>query len=141
MPTAKTKKQPITNITLSRTAAGLVDQDWPDVGQPEGELSIDVFHDRNNVYIQSTVAGVKPSDLEISVHHDMVTIRGERKNEHQAVSDDYFCRECFWGRFSRSVILPFNVQTDKIEAELTDGILTVTLPKLKRQRTIPIAVT
>ena len=138
MPTTKTKKQP---ITLSRTAAGLTDTDWPDVDQPEGELSIDVFHDQDNIYIQSTVAGVKPSDLQISVHHDMVTIRGERKNEHQAAGDDYFCRECFWGRFSRSIILPFNVQTDKILAELTDGVLTVTLPKLKRQRNIPISVT
>src|SRR3989344_5478468 len=106
MPTTKTKKQP---ITLSRTVAGLTDTDWPDVDQPEGELSIDVFHDQDNIYIQSTVAG-----------------------------DDYFCRECFWGRFSRSIILPFNVQTDKILAELTDGVLTVTLPKLKRQRNIPI---
>lgn len=133
----KTKKQ---NIIMSRTAAELIDQDWPDVDQPEGELSVDVFQDENTIYIQSTLAGVKPDEVEISVHHDMVTIRGERKNEHQAAGRDYFCQECFWGRFSRSIILPSNVQTDKIQAEITDGVLTITLPKLKRQRTIPITV-
>lgn len=136
MPT-KIKKQ---NITMSRTAAELIDQDWPDVDQPEGELSVDVFQDESTIYIQSTLAGVKPDDVEISVHHDMVTIRGERKNEYQAAGRDYFCQECFWGRFSRSIILPSNVQTDKIQAEITDGVLTITLPKLKRQRTIPIKV-
>lgn len=133
----KSKKQ---KIIFSRSAGELTDQQWPEVEEPEGELSIDVFQDKNNIYIQSAMAGVKPENLEISVHHDMVTIRGRREKNQIVAQKDYFYQECFWGKFSRSIILPFNIKTDQIKAEIDNGILTITLPKLKHQHNIPIEV-
>ncbi len=105
----------------------------------EGQLSIDVFQDENNIYVKSTVAGAKPEDIDISVHNDMLTIRGKREQEEKIKADDYFYQECFWGKFSRSIILPTEVDVDKIEASLKDGILIVVLPKIKA-RSIPIKI-
>lgn len=106
----------------------------------DGQLLLDVYHDKENIYIKSTIAGVKPEDLEISLNNDMLTIRGVRKQTDEVEEKDYFYKECYWGGFSRSIILPTEVKSDKISATLKDGVLTITLPKLERQRTIPIAI-
>lgn len=118
------------------------DLDYPEwmVSENEGQLTIDVFQDKNNVYVVSTVAGVKPDDLEISVNNDMLTIRGFREEQQAVSSQDYFFKECFWGSFSRSIILPVDVVTDKISASLDSGVLKITLPKLKRQRKIEVKI-
>lgn len=95
----------------------------------EGQLSVDVYQDNNSIIIKSTIAGVEPDDIDISFHNDMLTIRGERKHEKSIDEDDYFYKECYWGSFSRSIILPLEVQTDKIKATIKNGILTIVLPK------------
>lgn len=112
--------------------------DWAD--ENEGQLLLDVFQDKENIYIRSTIAGVKPEDLEISLHNDMMTIRGKRSQESEIEEKNYFYRECYWGNFSRSLILPAEVKSDKISAVLKDGVLTITLPKIERQRNIPIKI-
>lgn len=98
----------------------------------EGQLSIDVFVEGNNLIIKSTIAGVRPENIDISINQDMLTIRGRREEEKKIEESNYLYRECYWGSFSRSIILPFEVRADKIEAELENGILTVTLPKAKQ---------
>ncbi len=95
----------------------------------EGQLTLDVFQDDANVYIQSTIAGVRPEDIDVSITNDMVTIKGERKKDMQVRDEDYFYQECYWGAFSRSVILPVDVIADEAEANLKNGILTVKIPK------------
>lgn len=94
-----------------------------------GQLAVDVYQDKNNVIIKSAVAGVKPEDLDISINNDMITVRGTRHKDHQVEEDNYFYKECYWGGFSRSIILPCEVKMDKVEAGLKNGILTVILPK------------
>jgi len=106
----------------------------------EGQLLLDVFQDDKNIYIKSTIAGVRPQDLDISVNNDMLTIRGSRSHEQAVSQKDYFFQECYWGNFSRSIILPTEVKSDKISATLKNGVLTVTLPKLERKRNIPVKV-
>ena len=110
--------------------------------EAEGQLLLDVYQDKDNIYIKSAIAGVKPEDLEISLNNDMLTVRGTRKSERVAdASDvDYFYQECYWGSFSRSIILPVEVKTDKISAVLKNGVLTITLPKTLRRTNIPIKV-
>jgi HSP20 family protein len=95
----------------------------------EGQLTIDVYQTDNDIVIKSTIAGVKPEDLDISINNDMVTIKGERKNEEMIDSGNYYYQECYWGAFSRSVLLPVDVISDKTEASLKNGILTLRLPK------------
>ncbi len=96
----------------------------------EGQLSVDVYQDKNSIVIKSTIAGVEPDDIDISFHNDMLTIRGERKHDKTISEDDYFYKECYWGSFSRSIILPLEVQVDKIKATIKNGILTIVLPKV-----------
>lgn len=95
----------------------------------EGQLTIDVYQTDNDIIIKSTIAGVKPEDLDVSINNDMLTIRGERKQEEEISQEDYYYQECYWGGFSRSVILPVDVLPDKVEASMKNGILTIKLPK------------
>ena len=113
-------------------------EEW--LSEYEGELNIDMYQTRDNVIIKSTIAGVKGDDLDITIANDMLTIRGERKREEKIDQEDYFYQECYWGGFSRSVILPVDVDTEHIEADLKDGILTVILPKAAKARTKKIRV-
>lgn len=95
----------------------------------EGQLTIDVYQTDGEVVIKSTIAGVKPEDLDVSINNDMVTIKGERKNEEVVHQENYYYQECYWGHFSRSVVLPIDIISDKAEAALKNGILTIRLPK------------
>jgi HSP20 family protein len=106
----------------------------------EGQLTIDVYQTDNDIVIKSTIAGVKPEDLDVSINSDMVTIRGERKNEEQISDENYYYQECYWGSFSRSVILPIDVVSEKAEASMKNGILTIRLPKADNTRTKKIQV-
>ena len=75
------------------------------------------------------VAGVKPEDLDVAISRDMVTVKGKRENERTVADDDYFHKELYWGSFSRSIILPAEVDPKRVEAELENGVLTITLHK------------
>jgi HSP20 family protein len=95
----------------------------------EGQLTIDVYQTDNDIVIKSTIAGVKPEDLDVSINNDMVTIKGDRKNDETVDHGNYYYQECYWGSFSRSILLPVDVVSEKIEASLKNGILTIRLPK------------
>jgi HSP20 family protein len=95
----------------------------------EGQLSVDVYHNDKEIVVRSTVAGVKPDDLNIMVNNDLLTIRGKRETEANINSSDYLYRECYWGGFSRTIVLPEDVKADKIKATLKNGLLTIVLPK------------
>ena len=107
---------------------------------PMGQLAIDVFETDNDIILKAPIAGVDPDDLEISITDDVVSVEGERKKCKEAKDPDYFIQECYWGKFSRSYILPIEVDADKGKAELKDGILTVTIPKTvkSQKRVLPI---
>lgn len=94
----------------------------------EGKLSIDVYLKEGNIFIISAIAGVKAENLEILVDRDILTLKGERKNDFQADKKDYLHQECFWGSFSRTVLLPCEIRTDEIKANLKNGILVIKLP-------------
>lgn len=94
----------------------------------EGQLTLDVFRDGNDIIIKSTIAGVSPDEIDISITNDMVTVKGERKKEQKVKGSDYYYQELYWGRFSRSVILPVDIDPDKAKASMKNGILTIRLP-------------
>jgi len=95
----------------------------------EGQLSIDVYQTGEQIVVKSTIAGVRPEDLKISLHHDLLTIKGSRQTNQEIKEDEYLYKECYWGSFSRSIILPAQVDEKRVEAELENGVLTVTLYK------------
>lgn len=113
-------------------------EDW--LSEYEGQLTIDMYQTKDNVIIKSTIAGVKPEDIDVTIANDMVTVRGERKRDFEAEASDYFYQECYWGSFSRSVVLPVDVDIENVTADLKDGILTVILPKAAKAKAKKIKV-
>ncbi|TSC98204.1 MAG: hypothetical protein Greene101447_167 [Parcubacteria group bacterium Greene1014_47] len=108
--------------------------------EPEGELAVDVYQTDQEIVIQSTVAGVGPDDLDINMENDVVTISGTRNNPNPEEEKNYFYQECYWGPFSRQIILPEEVDINRIEASLKDGIFTLRLPKMERQKVRKIKI-
>ena len=106
----------------------------------EGQLTIDVYQTEDEIVVESTIAGVDPDDIEIDATSDSVTVRGERQKSIDVGDADYFYQECFWGRFSRSVILPQEVDPDKAYSNLKNGVLTIHLPKINKDRARKISV-
>lgn len=102
--------------------------------ESEGQLAIDVYQTPSEIIVESTVAGVRPDELDVDITNESVTIRGERKREEKVVDENYLYQECYWGRFSRSIILPQDIDPDKAQAEFKNGILRVRLPKIDRTR-------
>jgi HSP20 family protein len=96
----------------------------------EGQLIVDVFQDKSHIVIQSAVAGVSSEDLDISIAKDMITIKGRRLPERNIPSSNYFHQELYWGNFSRSIILPADIDPDNTKASMKNGVLTIRLPKL-----------
>lgn len=105
-----------------------------------GQLSVDVYQTEKEIIIQSPIAGASEEDLDISITNDMITIRGKRELTEQIPEENYFYKECYWGPFSRSIILPTPVKIDEAVAEFQKGILTIRLPKATISHTIKINV-
>jgi HSP20 family molecular chaperone IbpA len=106
----------------------------------EGTLPVDVYQTPNEIIIRAFVAGVRADELNVSISRDMVVIEGSRE-ERDSVSDaDYFARELFWGSFSKTILLPQEVDVDTSTASAKDGLLTLTLPKHDKARQTKIRV-
>ncbi|MCR4322829.1 MAG: Hsp20/alpha crystallin family protein [Candidatus Azambacteria bacterium] len=106
----------------------------------EGQLSLDVYQTENDVVIKSTVAGISSDDIDITITNDMLTVKGSRSCDEEIRPEDYYYQECYWGPFSRSVILPADVEADLIKATLKNGILTIRLPKSEKIKTKKISI-
>lgn len=105
----------------------------------EGQLSVDVFREGNDLVIRSTVAGVRPEELDISIHGDLLTIRGRRESATEIPDDHWYYRECYWGAFSRSIVLPYEVSADSAEASLKNGLLEVRIPIREHGKKVDVA--
>ncbi len=97
----------------------------------EGQLAVDVIETPDRVIIRSAIAGVSENDLHVTINEDMVTIRGERSIAKLPLNATIHYEECFWGAFSRSIILPCRIIPDDADASLLNGILTITLNKAR----------
>ena len=134
----KNKEQIVPNELLEEQDAPT--EEWLGGDYDEGQLSIDVFQNPDSLVVKSTIAGVKPDNIDISINNDMLTIRGRREIQEQISEENYLIKECYWGGFSRSIILPVEVEVEKVEASLDNGVLTVILPKAKSAKQFSIKV-
>lgn len=125
-------------VAVTPAARGQKEEEW--LSDYEGQLNIDMYQTKDNVIIKSTIAGVRPEDIDITVANDMVSVKGARRKEEQVAADDYFYQECYWGNFSRSVIVPVDIDSESIEADLKDGILTIIIPKAAKAKTKKVKV-
>jgi HSP20 family protein len=106
----------------------------------EGQLAVDVFQTKESVVIKAPIAGVDPKQLEVAIAEDVVTIRGERVDDSVVERENYYVQECYWGAFSRSIIMPVSVNADKAEASLKNGVLTIAIPKVIQDKVKKIKV-
>ncbi|MCD6549963.1 Hsp20/alpha crystallin family protein [bacterium] len=105
---------------------------WFDI---EGELVVDVYQTDSEIIVQSPIAGVKQKDLDISVEEDMLEIRGVRPEpDEQNKNKEYLLQECWWGPFSRKIILPEKIDSRKVHASIQEGILVIRIPKTKKEK-------
>jgi len=106
---------------------------WAD-GEPEGQLTVDVYQTPTDIVVESAIAGVDPEDIDVNVTTDSISIRGSRKREKTVRDEDYLYQECYWGKFGRSIILPQEVDPENAEVKFKNGILTVILPKTNKKK-------
>lgn len=102
--------------------------------EEEGELTVDVLQTGKELIIQSAIAGVEPEDLDITIENDLVIIKGEREKRFAEEKENYFFQECYWGRFSREIILPVEVDSSRAEASMKKGILTIRIPIIEEKK-------
>lgn len=95
----------------------------------KGELVIDVYQTKDNIMVQAPLAGVSAKDLEIALDGDILTIKGNRESPVEINEKDYLLHECYWGPFSKEIILPQSIEKKGIKATVDNGILSIQLPK------------
>lgn len=117
----------------------LMPEDWQEE-RMEGQLAVDVAQTEKEVVIVSTMSGAISDEIEVYLHNDLLTIRGRRVSPIAGEEAEYFHQECFWGKFSRTIVLPVEVKGDLARAEYNSGVLTIRIPKQKIDRQIPVVV-
>jgi len=113
---------------------------FDELDEIEGELAIDLYSTPSSFIVESTIAGVNPEDIDISITPESITIKGSRVKEEKIKTENYIHQECYWGRFSRSIVLPQEIDPDKVQANIKNGILKITLSKINKNKTKKIKV-
>jgi HSP20 family protein len=116
------------------------EEDWTDEEPVAGQLAVDVYETREKLVVKGRVAGVNKSDLDVSISDNTLSIRGTLSAGTEDGVENYFLQECYWGEFSRSLVLPVPVKEDEIEAVLKDGVLTISFAKVKQDTVKKIEV-
>ena len=119
-----------TNITINPSSKGQKNVENNDMFNLEGELVVDVFETKSDFVVLAAIAGVQIKDIDISIEKDMMIIKGLRPDPHDAPDKKFFYQECYWGPFSRKIVLPENIDLKAVSAEMEKGVLTVKVPKI-----------
>ena len=118
------------------------DDGWETEGDFPGQLAVDVYETADKLVIKARTAGIKKSDLNVSIHDSILTISGVLSGGEDDQTTRWHIQECYWGEFSRTIALPVAVREDEnsVKAELKDGVLTITFEKEKVEapKVIPV---
>jgi HSP20 family protein len=146
-----TSRRPADSMNSLRRLNSMLDDAfsaWPFQSQENGALTsswlpaTDVFEDKDAVKIVAEVPGVQPEDVKISLENNLLTIRGEKRQQAEETTERVHRYERTYGSFERAFSLPTTVDPEKIVASYANGLLTVTIPKAERARPreIPVKV-
>lgn len=117
-----------------------IDENWHE-DYYEGQLSVDVIDIGKELLVVSTMAGAEADKIEVYIHNDLLTIRGIRNTPAEIKEEDqYLHQECYWGKFSRTIVLPVDVKGDSAEAEYKNGVLKIRIPKRKEDSKIQVTI-
>lgn len=115
-------------------AEGRAGNNWIEEENEEAELAVDVYQTPTDIIVQTMVAGVKPEDLELSIARDMITIKGKREESRNIDEENYFSKELYWGKFSRTISLSQEIEPEEVEATEKHGLLTIKLQKVDKNK-------
>lgn len=115
-------------------------KDTKNQDQEEGQLSLDIYQNEQFIIVLAPIAGIEQKNIKISVTDDVLMIKGKRQFPVDDVLQECFTKECFWGNFSRSIVLPENVDVSKIDASFKNSVLIVRIPKVEKVKTKIIPV-
>jgi HSP20 family protein len=111
---------------------------YPDLGETEffGNWlpAVDIREDKDKLVVKAEIPGMKKEDINVSVHENTLVLSGEKKCEEEEKNGETYRSERCYGRFQRSIALPWSVDTGKIDAQYRDGVLTVMLPKSEQAK-------
>jgi HSP20 family protein len=113
---------------------------WIEEEEEDAELTVDVYQTPTDIIVQTMVAGVRPEDLELTIARDMITIKGKREESRTVDEENYFTKELYWGTFSRTVLLPQEIDPEEAEATEKHGLLTIKLPKIDKEKKTQVKV-
>jgi HSP20 family molecular chaperone IbpA len=116
------------------------DNNWQPEEATSGELAVDVYQTPDAIVVKALVAGVQPGSIDISLTREMLTVSGTREDEKEVQDENYFQRELYWGSFSRTILLPEEIDVDMAEATEKHGILMIRLPKINKKRQTKLKV-
>jgi len=134
------KRKKITDSLIDKNIEDNSDEQWLS-DDNEGELVIDAYETEKEFIIESTIAGVESKNLDISIEDDMLTIKGKRERTQGTEKRNYFQKECFWGRFSKKIILPEKVKITQAKATVKNGVLVLKIPKATKKTSKKISIT
>jgi len=100
-----------------------------------GQLALDIYHTDKELVIVAPIAGVGKDQVQLSITDDVLVIRGERKLNDAPKEEQYYTKECFWGAFSRSIVLPLEADASKVKASFEQNILEIRIPMSEKERT------
>lgn len=113
---------------------------WLEEESEEGQLAVDVYQTPKEIIVQAMVAGVLPENLQVNITRDMITIKGKREESRTISEDNYFAQELYWGSFSRTILLPHEIEPEEAEAVEKNGLLVVKLPKIDKEKKATVKV-
>lgn len=108
--------------------------------EPGGELAVDVYQTQEAIVVKALIAGVQPGNIDIALTREMLTVSGSREDEREVDESSYFQRELYWGSFSRTILLPEEIDVDLAEATEKHGVLVVRLPKINKKKQTKLKV-
>ena len=101
---------------------------------------MDVYQTADAIVVKALIAGVQPNSVDISLTRETLTVSGQRQDEKEVEEDNYYQKELYWGSFSRTILLPEEVDVDMAEASEKHGILMIRLPKINKARQTKLKV-
>ena len=124
---------------LKRTKVKQVEVKNTDQGkkwfEAEGKLMVDVYETSSYIIVEAPIAGTKIDNFNIFIENDILEIKGIRENPNKSnVKRNYFFKECYWGLFSRKIILPKEVDNSRVKASIKEGVITIKLPKIEKEK-------
>jgi len=128
------------DLAATQPQAPAADDEWDEEEAVPGQLAVDVYETKDKLFVKARTAGVNKNDLDVSIADNTLSIRGTLSAGYEEDVENYHLQECYWGEFSRSIVLPVPVKEDEIEAVLKDGVLTINFTKVKQDSVKKIQV-